>query len=69
MNRFVFITLLTVGLICHTSIAHGGGWTQAQGKGYFKLSQQVINAESLYFGDGSTESYTESQRLYDQSLR
>ena len=53
MNRFVFITLLTVGLICHTSIAHGGGWTQAQGKGYFKLSQQIINAESLYFGDGS----------------
>ena len=53
MNRYFFLTLIAVGVICHTSIAHGGGWTQPKGKGYFKLSQQIINAESLYFGDGS----------------
>ena len=54
MNRIVFYMLVTAVVLCHTSFAYAGGWTQAQGKGYFKLSQQVINAESLYFGDGST---------------
>ena len=53
MNRFVLAALLTGVMIFDSSIAHAGGWTQPKGKGYFKLSQQVISAESLYFGDGS----------------
>ena len=31
---------------------HAGGWTHPQGKGYFKLSEQIIQAESLYFYTG-----------------
>ena len=35
-------------MLCHNSIAaHAGGWTQPKGKGYFKLSQQIVRAESL----------------------
>ncbi len=53
MNRFVLATLLTAGMVFHTPISHAGGWTQPQGKGYFKLSQQIISAESLFFANGS----------------
>ena len=53
MTRIVFFALMTVAITCYSTIVHAGGWTQPQGKGYFKLSQQIINAESLYFGDGS----------------
>ena len=53
MNRLVLTTLVSVWIICHTPISHAGGWTQPQGKGYFKLSQQIISAESLFFANGT----------------
>ncbi len=53
MNRFVFAALLTCVMISDSFIAHAGGWTQPKGKGYFKLSQQVIRAESLFTANGS----------------
>ena len=53
MIRIVFSTLISVVVLCHTSFAYAGGWTQPPGKGYFKLSQQITSAESLFFSDGS----------------
>lgn len=53
MNGFVLAGLLTGVMILDSSIAHAGGWTQPKGKGYFKLSQQVIRAESLFTANGS----------------
>ena len=53
MNGFVFAGLLMGVMILDSSIAHAGGWTQPKGRGYFKLSQQVISAESLFTANGS----------------
>ena len=53
MNRFVLAALFTGVMSFDFSIAHAGGWTQPKGKGYFKLSQQVISAESLFVANGS----------------
>ena len=53
MNGFVLAGLLTGVMILDSSIAHAGGWTQPKGKGYFKLSQQIISAESLFTANGS----------------
>lgn len=53
MNRFISATLMTAALICYSTLAHAGGWTQPQGKGYFKLSQQIVRAESLFLATGS----------------
>ena len=53
MIRFVLATLLAVGMIFDSFVAYGGGWTQPKGKGYFKLSEQIVRAESLFFADGS----------------
>ena len=53
MNKFVSATLMAAALTCHSGAVHAGGWTQPQGKGYFKLSQQIISAESLFFANGS----------------
>ncbi len=53
MYKQFYIALLTVGILCHSNFAYAGGWTHPQGKGYFKLSQQIISAESLFFSDGS----------------
>ena len=49
MTRFLLIALLAVAMVIQSSNVHAGGWTQPQGKGYFKLSQQIISAESLFF--------------------
>jgi hypothetical protein len=53
MIRLAFLVLMTVGIICHSTIAHAGGWTQPKGKGYFKLSQQIVRAESLFLVTGT----------------
>lgn len=53
MNRLAFLVLMTVGIICHSTIAQAGGWTQPKGKGYFKLSQQIVRAESLNHSSGT----------------
>lgn len=53
MNRFISATFLTVALIWCSTSAHAGGWTQPKGKGYFKLSQQIVRAESLFAPNGS----------------
>ena len=53
MNRIALSGLVVAVVLCHTSFAYAGGWTQPPGKGYFKLSQQIISAESLFFSDGS----------------
>ncbi len=53
MNRFVSAILMTAALICSSTLAHAGGWTQPQGKGYFKLSQQIVRAKSLFLATGS----------------
>ena len=52
MNRLIAVTLMTAALICYSTLAHAGGWTQPQGKGYFKLSQQIVRAESLFPATG-----------------
>ncbi len=52
MNRLALVTLMTAVVVCHSVAAHAGGWTQPKGKGYFKLSQQIISAESLFFANG-----------------
>ena len=52
MNKFVPATLMAAALICHSVAAHAGGWTQPKGKGYFKLSQQIVRAESLNHSSG-----------------
>lgn len=53
MNRFISATLMTVALICYSTLAHAGGWTQPKGKGYFKLSQQIVRAEALFHSAGT----------------
>ena len=53
MNRFISATLMTAALICYSTFAYAGGWTQPKGKGYFKLSQQIVRAESLFLATGS----------------
>ncbi len=53
MNRFISAVLMTAALIWYSTLAQAGGWTQPKGKGYFKLSQQIIKAESVFFPDGS----------------
>ncbi len=53
MNRFIAAALMTAVLICTSTLAHAGGWTQPQGKGYFKLSQQIVRAESLFLATGA----------------
>ncbi|MXY49294.1 MAG: hypothetical protein F4Y38_08335 [Gemmatimonadetes bacterium] len=53
MNKLVLAALITAGMVFHASVAYAGGWTQPQGKGYFKLSQQIIRAESLFLATGS----------------
>ncbi len=53
MTKRVLLILIVAVVTCHTIPAHAGGWTQPQGMGYFKLSQQIISAESLFFSDGS----------------
>lgn len=52
MNRFISATLMTAALICYSTLVHAGGWTQPQGKGYFKLSQQIVRADSLFLATG-----------------
>lgn len=51
--KLLYTAIITAGIICHTSIVHAGGWTQPKGKGYFKLSEQVVSAESLFLADGT----------------
>ena len=53
MNRFIAATLMTAALICYSTLVHAGGWTQPKGKGYFKLSQQIVRAKSLFLATGS----------------
>ena len=53
MNKFVSAILFTAALVCYSTLAHAGGWTQPKGKGYFKLSQQIVRAESLFLATGS----------------
>lgn len=53
MKRYVLAAILAAGMVFHSSISYAGGWTQPQGRGYFKLSQQIISAESLFRGNGS----------------
>ena len=52
MKTFFFSVLLVAVMICHTSITHAGGWTQPKGKGYFKLSEQIISANSVFRPNG-----------------
>ena len=52
MKRLIFSMFLVAVVLCHNSIAHAGGWTQPKGKGYFKLSQQILRAESLNHSSG-----------------
>ena len=52
MNRIAFSMLISAVIICHTSMIHAGGWTQPKGKGYFKLSEQIVSANSLFRTDG-----------------
>lgn len=49
----IYSMVFVAVLLCHTSVSNAGGWTQPKGKGYFKLSQQIISAESLFFKNGS----------------
>jgi len=53
VTRFISAILMTASLICYSTLAHAGGWTQPKGKGYFKLSQQIVRAESLFAATGS----------------
>ena len=53
MNRFISATLMTFALICSSTFAHAGGWTQPKGKGYFKLSEQIVRAKSLFLATGT----------------
>lgn len=53
MNRFVLAALIVTTIMIQSSIAYAGGWTQPRGSGYFKLSQQIVSAESLFTADGS----------------
>ncbi len=53
MKRLAFVVLMAFGIICHSTIAQAGGWTQPKGKGYFKLSQQIVRAESLNHSSGT----------------
>lgn len=52
MKRFVFSFFLVAVVICHNSSSHAGGWTQPKGKGYFKLSEQIVSANSVFRPNG-----------------
>ena len=69
MNRFISVTLLTTTLICCSTFAHAGGWTQSKGKGYFKLSQQIVRAEVAVPGDRIQNRDPKSEWKHDEPLR
>lgn len=69
MKVQVIAVMLVVGVLYQCGVANAGGWTQPQGKGYFKFSQQIIKAESLFFADGSkTDSPIPTVSGYTTSL-
>lgn len=55
-------------VICHTSATHAGGWTQPKGKGYFKLSQQVVRADAITLPNGKRHDIPTTVSGYTTSL-
>ena len=68
MSRCVFSFLFAVVIVFNNSFAHAGGWTQPKGKGYFKLSEQIVNANSVFRPDGSKHSIPVTVNRYTTSL-
>ncbi|MCY3555797.1 MAG: hypothetical protein OXH56_10790 [Gemmatimonadetes bacterium] len=68
MKRFVFFVLFVAVIIGHTSTTHAGGWTQPKGKGYFKLSQQVVRADAITRPNGERHEIPTTVSGYTTSL-
>lgn len=59
-NRLVMKSLFAIRffvplvlLVVSVSMAYGGGWTQKEGKGYFKLETRFLRASSSYDSTGA----------------
>lgn len=52
MNRFLLTTVFLTSVLIQLGDVHAGGWTHPPGKGYFKLGEQIIQAESLFLSTG-----------------
>ncbi len=64
----IFLTaVMTEGLI-YPAAAYAGGWTQAKGKGYFKLAEQIARAETAFKPDGTKTPTLPALRGYTTTL-
>lgn len=61
----MFLVAMVIG---HTSITHAGGWTQPKGRGYFKLSQQVVRADAITRPNGERHDIHTTVSGYTTSL-
>ncbi|MEM1221107.1 MAG: hypothetical protein AAGH79_19455 [Bacteroidota bacterium] len=48
-----YIIILFISILLPSSLLAGGGWPQPKGKGFFKLNQSFLRAQSFYSLDGS----------------
>jgi hypothetical protein len=67
MSRILLTVALLAGFLLQSSPVSAGGWTQPQGKGYFKLNEQIIRSDSYFKPSGKKEPIT-AQSRYTTSL-
>ena len=67
MSKILFTAAMLAGFILQTCTVFAGGWTQAPGKGYFKLNEQLIKSDSYFQPSGRKTDITELSR-YTTSL-
>ncbi len=68
MKRLVLFALVTAGVAFQLENTHAGGWTQPQGKGYFKLSEQIVRGESVFDTSGEPWNIESTLSRYTTSL-
>ncbi len=68
MSRLVFSILISAVVISHNSVTHAGGWTQPKGKGYFKLGEQIVSANSVFRVSGEKWEIPVTVNRYTTSL-
>ena len=68
MKRLAYFILFFTVIVSYTSFTYAGGWTQPKGKGYFKLSQQVVRADGITLPNGDSHDIPPTVSGYTTSL-
>ena len=63
MSKTILVVILITGFMYQTCSAYAGGWTQPQGKGYFKLNEQVVRGESYFLPSSDKVTIPDQSRL------